>query len=353
MISRTRLDQLFRSMADPSGSGSLLDSGRVSGLVARDDGDVGLVLSVDGLPEDSALKLQQSIEQRLRSESGVRSIRIIRTAERAAPSAAPASAVPGVRHTLLVGAGKGGVGKSTVAVQLALALRRLGFRVGMLDADIHGPSLHILLKATTRVTAGADKRLIPVRVGGMPLLGMGLLAEPDRAVAWRGPMASGAAVQMATSADWTIDGQPLDFLIVDLPPGTGDIPMALAQKLRPDGAIVVTTPQRLATADARRAVALFGQLGVPVLGVVRNMHGMVLPDGTMAWPFGHGGDIAAATGAELLVDLPLDPETGKAADIGTPPETGPVAAAFDAAAPAIAAQLGVRPQPTDDNSRRD
>lgn len=345
MISRERLAQLFHSIMDPSTEKSL-KSDRISGLVVRPDGQVGFALAVDGMSRAEAERLEAALTARIRAEPGVTGVRIVQTAERGhgpAADAAPAnSVVPGVRRILAVGAGKGGVGKSTVAVNLALAVRRLGFNVGVLDADIHGPSVHILLGIEGRAAATPDKKLIPVHAHGLAMLGMGVMADPDRAVAWRGPMAAGAVVQMATAANWVAeDGGGLDLLVVDLPPGTGDIHLALAQKLQPAGAIVVTTPQKLALVDARRAVALYRQLDVPVLGVIRNMAGMLLEDGAVTHPFGVGGDVGTQTGADLLVDLPLDPAVVAASDRGEPLRTGPVAAALDKVAAQIVTALAL------------
>jgi ATP-binding protein involved in chromosome partitioning len=243
MPGRNVAEQVLQGMADPVRPGSLLESGRVSGLVVKDDGTVGLVLAVDDLSRAPAQALEVSIGRNLR-EAGFTSVRVIQTAERGTtPAAEPSSQViPGVRHVLGVGAGKGGVGKSTIALGLALALKRRGLKVGILDGDIQGPSVHILLGVRTRATATAEKRLVPIDAHGLKMLGMGVMADPDKAVAWRGPMVAGAMVQMATVADW---GE-LDVLVVDLPPGTGDVHLSLAQKLKPSGALVVTTPQVLA-----------------------------------------------------------------------------------------------------------
>jgi ATP-binding protein involved in chromosome partitioning len=263
-------------------------------------------------------------------------VRVIQTAERGDAPRPEGGAVPGVRHIIGVGAGKGGVGKSTVATGLALALKRRGLKAGILDADIQGPSVHILLGLAERARATPEKRLIPLQAHGLQMLGMGVMADPDRAVAWRGPMVAGAMVQMATAADW---GR-LDVLMVDLPPGTGDIHLSLAQKLAPSGALVVTTPQALARADARRAVAFFEQLQVPVLGVVMNMEGMTMTDGRLVHPFGQT-PADAGLGAEVIARLPLDPAVVAASDAGAPMESGAVAAGLDAVAARIARQLGL------------
>jgi ATP-binding protein involved in chromosome partitioning len=330
MAGRDAAEAALKAIEDPVRPGNLMDSGRVSGLVAKADGSAGLVLSVDDLARGPAQALEGRIDRALRA-AGFTAVRVIQTAERGSPPPAP---IPGVRHIIGVGAGKGGVGKSTVAVGLALALMRRGLRVGILDSDIQGPSVHIMLGIRGRAQATPDKRLVPMEAHGLKMLGMGVMADPDKAVAWRGPMVAGALVQMATVGNWGA----LDVLVVDLPPGTGDIHLALAQKLAPSGALVVTTPQALARADARRAVAFFEQLKVPVFGVVMNMAGMAMPDGSTLHPFGEViGD--AGLGAETLANLPLDPEVVAASDAGTPLQSGPVAAGLDAVAARIAAAL--------------
>lgn len=323
---------------DPVRPGSVLASGRVEGLRARPDGGVGLVLQVGDLGRGAAEALEKRIRAALGS-AGIAQVQMVQTAEKgAAPP--PGSAIPGVRHVIAVGAGKGGVGKSTMAVGLALALSRLGLSVGLLDADIQGPSAQILLGIRTRAQATPDKRLIPVEAHGIRTLGMGLMADPDKAVAWRGPMVAGAVVQMATLGLWG----NLDVLVVDLPPGTGDIHLSLAQKLAPTGAIVVTTPQKLAQADARRAIAFFELLKVPVLGVILNMTGLMAPDGSLLHPFGPAEDLGAI-GAPLLARLPLDPAVVAASDAGEPLSTGPVAEGLGSVAAAVVARLGLVAQP--------
>lgn len=333
MFSREAMIALLDRISDPVRPGSVVKSGRATGLVAKVDGQAGLVMEVGDMDRAAAMALEQQIRRELEA-AGATSVRIIQTSERTAPPAA--SAVPGVSHIVAVGAGKGGVGKSTVAVNLALALRRQGLVVGLLDADIQGPSAQILLGISGRATATPEKKLRPVVAHGLPVLGMGLMADPDKALAWRGPMVAGAVVQMATSAEW---GQ-LDVLVVDLPPGTGDIHLALAQKLSPSGAIVVTTPQELARADARRAVAFYEQLQVPVLGIVQNMAGMIAPDGSIMHPFGPPAT-ESELGARLLVTLPLDPAVAASSDRGQP-ATGPVSDGLDQLAAQVIQELGLK-----------
>jgi ATP-binding protein involved in chromosome partitioning len=337
MPGRNVAEEVLGGISDPVRPGNIVESGRVSGLVVKDDGSVGLVLAVDDLARAPAQALEERIGQLLRA-AGFNSVRVIQTAERGDSPAAegPMQTIPRVRHIIGVGAGKGGVGKSTIAVGLALALQRRGLKVGILDGDIQGPSVHILLGVRTRATATPDKRLVPIEAHGLKMLGMGVMADPEKAVAWRGPMVAGAMVQMATVADWG----PLDVLVVDLPPGTGDVHLSLAQKLKPSGAVVVTTPQVLARADARRAVAFFDQLQVPVLGAVLNMAGLLSPDGTLLHPFGEV-EGEAGIGAEILAELPLEPAVVAASDRGKPLQQGAVAAGLDRVAARIAGALSL------------
>ncbi len=337
-----RLAEPLSAVADPRGGGSVLATGRVSGLKLAEDGTASAILSIDGLPGRAAQALEAEVASRLRAVTGVARVRIIQTSERHQSGATPETdGLAGVRHILAVASGKGGVGKSTVAANLALAFRRQGRSAGLLDADIHGPSAHILLGVKSRAGASAERRLIPVEAQELKLLGMGMMADPDRAVAWRGPMIAGALVQMGTGADWGA----LDILVVDMPPGTGDIQITLAQKLRPSGVLLVTTPQALAVADARRAAALFRQLDVPVLGIVANMARIDGPGGAALHPFGKADPAALGSVLEapFLAELPLDPAVTAASDQGRPLATGPVAQALDSVAARLWQALETRP----------
>lgn len=214
-----------------------------------------------------------------------------------------------VRDVIAVGAGKGGVGKSTVAVSLALALVRAGFIVGLLDADIYGPSVPILLgieDGARQVRMNADKSIIPIEIHGLSLISFGFFLGEGSPAIWRGPMVSKAVKQFARGVDWP----QLDVLIVDLPPGTGDIPLSLVQSVEVSGAIVVTQPQRLAGVEAQKAGEMFAQLDVPVLGVVENMTGM--------FGFGGGQSVAAALNVPFLGSVPFDMSAVHEGDAGTP-----------------------------------
>ncbi|MCH2145238.1 MAG: Mrp/NBP35 family ATP-binding protein [Phycisphaerales bacterium] len=226
------------------------------------------------------------------------------------------SALPGVKHVIAVGAGKGGVGKSTVAVTLALALARSGARVGLLDGDIYGPSIPTMLGLDDSAPAVRGSNLLPFEVHGIKAISIGKLVDPDKPLIWRGPMAHGAFKQLALQTEWGA----LDYLIVDLPPGTGDIPLTLAQLLPLTGSVIVCTPQRVAQEDARRAARMFQQLGVEILGVVENMSSFTGKDGTEYDLFGKGGaEILAQTmGLPFLGNLPIHPTLRQNLDEGTP-----------------------------------
>lgn len=226
-------------------------------------------------------------------------------------------ALPNVGHIIAVGAGKGGVGKSTVAVNLAVGLSRMGARVGLLDADIYGPSAPTMLGLhEIRPAMRDEKTLVPFETHGIKSMTIGKLVPPDKALIWRGPMAHGAFSQLAMQTDW---GE-LDYLIVDLPPGTGDVPLTLAQTLPLSGAVIVCTPQRVAQDDARRAVRMFQQLGVEILGVIENMSYFIGDDGKEYDLFGRGGAELFAQGMHLpfLGALPIHMDLRRNADNGEP-----------------------------------
>ncbi|MCA9284560.1 MAG: Mrp/NBP35 family ATP-binding protein, partial [Phycisphaerales bacterium] len=224
--------------------------------------------------------------------------------------------LPTVRQIIAVGAGKGGVGKSTVSVALAVGLARLGGKVGLLDGDIYGPSIPTMLGLEDVPTAARGNMLMPFEVHGIKAMTIGKLVDPEKPLIWRGPMAHGAFKQLATQTEW---GE-LDYLIIDLPPGTGDVPLTLAQMLPLTGAVVVCTPQRVAQDDARRAVRMFQQLGVEVLGIVENMSYFIGDDGKEYDLFGRGGaEIMSQTmNLPFLGAVPIHMELRANCDAGTP-----------------------------------
>jgi ATP-binding protein involved in chromosome partitioning len=225
--------------------------------------------------------------------------------------------IPEVRNVILVMSGKGGVGKSTVATNLALALRRAGTRVGMLDADIYGPSLPTMFGIEGHPVSKDGQKIEPLQRFGIKLMSIGfLLEDPKQAVVWRGPMLHGALQQFITDVDWGA----LDYLILDLPPGTGDVALTLAQKVRVTGAIIVTTPQEVALQDVYKSVSMCKKVNVPILGVVENMSHFVDSAGVTHELFGSGGGqkIAEFADAPLLGKIPIDPQVRQWGDEGTP-----------------------------------
>jgi ATP-binding protein involved in chromosome partitioning len=233
--------------------------------------------------------------------------------ERARDSESP---LPNVRHIIAVGAGKGGVGKSTIATMLAVGLARHGARVGLLDGDIYGPSLPTMLGLEELPGGIRGNMLLPFEVHGIRAMTIGKLVEPEKALIWRGPMAHGAFKQLATQTEW---GE-LDYLIIDLPPGTGDVALTMCQLLPLSGAVVVCTPQKVAQDDARRAIRMFQQLGVEVLGVIENMSSFICEHGTEYDLFGKGGAqaMAAAMNLPFLGALPIHQQLRQSGDAGTP-----------------------------------
>jgi ATP-binding protein involved in chromosome partitioning len=225
--------------------------------------------------------------------------------------------IPGVKYLVAVASGKGGVGKTTVAVNLALALAKMGSKVGLLDADVYGPNVPIMLGSTTEPTATLQQRIIPVQAQGIKMISMGLLNPGDKPVIWRGPMLHSVITQFLRSVEW---GQ-LDYLVVDLPPGTGDVQLTLIQTVEVTGAVVVTTPSTVALADVRKAIEMFRQVNVEVLGVVENMSTFACPHcGKPVDIFGHGdgAKTAIAYGVPVLGEIEIDPKIRVGGDTGKP-----------------------------------
>ncbi|MEO5641623.1 MAG: Mrp/NBP35 family ATP-binding protein [Sphingomicrobium sp.] len=289
------------------------------------DGVVTLIVDGSGLGKAEREALYERLEA-AELAAGVREVRIAMTSAKVG------------RTLIAIGSGKGGVGKSTVSANLAVALAKMGKRVGLIDADIYGPSQPRLLGTDARPEA-REKTLIPVIAQGVRLLSVGQLVPAGQALAWRGPMAAGALAQLI-DGDWG----DTEIIIVDLPPGTGDVQLSLVQKARPAAAVIVSTPQDLALMDAERAIDLFAKTGVPVIGLIENMAGYACPHcGTSSDPFGSGGAEAAAArlGIPFLGRLPLSASLREASDAGRPPagEDGAAGAAFAALAVAMLAQL--------------
>ncbi len=314
-----------------------------------DAGKVSFVIEAADPPEAAQLdSVRRAAEQIVQALPGVDHVSAVLTAHGPAPKpAAPPSLkvgrhptpqagpvkVSGVDRILAIGSGKGGVGKSTVSSNLAVALARQGRRVGLLDADIYGPSQPRMMGVSKRPASPDGKTIMPLHAHGVTMMSIGLMVDPDKAVVWRGPMLMGALQQMLGQVAW---GE-LDVLLVDLPPGTGDVQLTLCQKTELTGAIVVSTPQDVALLDARKALDMFKTLNTPVLGLIENMSTYICPQcGHEAHIFGHGGVATEAEriGVPFLGALPLDLDTRLAGDAGTPIAAGdsPMAEAYAALA---------------------
>jgi ATP-binding protein involved in chromosome partitioning len=325
---RQAVIDLLNRLTDPVNGGGLMDGGKVKGLVVAED-RAGFVLEVDQAEVARYAPVRDQAEAALKGLPGITRVSVILTAETTpapprrtaglskaavdqgrAKAPVPTDRPDHVRRVIAVGSGKGGVGKSTVAVNLAIALSQQGLRVGILDADVYGPSLPTMLGISGKPDY-VEGKMEPHRVHGLAAMSVGLLTGADDAMIWRGPMASQALTQMLTQTRWGIEAEPLDVLVVDLPPGTGDVHLSLIQKTPLDGAIIVTTPQEVALADARRAHALFQKVGTPVLGLVQTMSGDIF--GTEGGPAE-----AARLGIPVLGDIPLDAAVRRAGDAGRP-----------------------------------
>lgn len=311
-----------------------LSDGRSSGLRLLDDaGTLAVVLDVTGIAAEDRKPLEDKVRAGLLAEAGVNEVRIAMTAEKKTMT------------LIAVGSGKGGVGKSTLAANLAVALRRRGVKVGLVDADIYGPSQPRLMDSEGVKPEARGSKLAPVpNAYGVPMLSTGQIAAPGQAIAWRGPMA-GKALEQLVDASWG----DIDTLVVDLPPGTGDVQLTMIQRHKPAGAVIISTPQDLALMDATRAISLFEQADVPIIGLVENMAGYACPHcGEVSDPFGSGGAEAAAKtmGLDFLGRVPLSMGIRLASDGGVPPAAGtdPTGEPFHAIAAKVADWLEARKQ---------
>lgn len=330
--SRNVILDALRRISLPDG-GDLVSRDMVRALTI-DESRVGFVLEVADAAAASRMEpVRAAAEEAVMRLEGVERVSVVMTAHGATapeprkqapslkigghPKPGGPVRIAGVDRILAVASGKGGVGKSTVSSNLAVALAKQGRRVGLLDADIHGPSLPRMMGVSKKPASPDGKTIVPLHAHGVTVMSIGLMVDPDQAVVWRGPMMMGALQQMLTQVEW---GE-LDVLIVDLPPGTGDVQLSLCQKTDLTGALIVSTPQDVALIDARRAIAMFEKLDRPVLGLIENMSVFVCPDcGSHTHIFGHGGVRAEAEkiGVPFLGELPLALEVREAGDSGTP-----------------------------------
>jgi ATP-binding protein involved in chromosome partitioning len=326
MAAATREDVLkaLETIVDPASGKSVVASGMIEGLVVK-EGHVGFALEVDPARGRDAEPLRKRCEHAVNALPGVLSVTAVLTAHQArqqqpqpahGPATPPATGIPGVAAIIAVASGKGGVGKSTVAVNLALGLARQGLKVGLLDADIYGPSVPRLLGIREKPET-ENHKLKPIDKFGLKTMSIGFLVDEGTPMVWRGPMVQSALMQMMNDVLWA----PLDVLVVDMPPGTGDAQLTMAQRVPLKGAVIVSTPQDLALIDARKAIAMFEKTQVPILGIVENMSTYVCPNcGHENHIFGHGGarETARAMGAPFLGEVPLVGTIRELSDAGTP-----------------------------------
>lgn len=380
-LKRQTVEEALDRVRGPDGKG-LVHAGLVEAIVI-DDGRVTVALAIAQSDQAEAQDWQKQAAATLSALPGVKKATVVLTAETtpgpqpaevpptaAAPqrvrkgarlseaamaqgklpdsAAALSATLPGIGAVVAVASAKGGVGKSTVAVNLATALARAGQRVGVLDVDIYGPSLPTMLG-----TLGADpatnpeKKLLPVQAHGLKTMSIGYMVDPDAPMVWRGPIVASAIRQMLNDVAWA----PLDVLIMDTPPGTGDAQLTIAQSVPLSGAVIVSTPQQVALADVRRGAAMFAKTHVPVLGIIQNMAYLEQTDGSRQYVFGEGGAerTALALGLPFLGDVPLMPALRQSSDDGVPLVDGPVAKTFDSLALATLEQLEnqtLKPPPT-------
>jgi ATP-binding protein involved in chromosome partitioning len=341
-VTEQQVLEALRVVGGPDGQGDIVSLGMVRGLVVR-DGHIGFTIEVDPARGAALEPLRKAAERAVDALSGVLSVTAVLTAERptgaatgpaqargqghghgpgqagqrTAPQASHGSPVPGVRAIVAVASGKGGVGKSTTAVNLALALKAKGLRVGLLDSDIYGPSIPRMLGIAGRPVSTDGKTLSPMEAYGITCMSIGFLVPEDTAMIWRGPMVMSAIEQMLRDVAW---GE-LDIMVVDLPPGTGDAQLTMAQRVPLTGAVIVSTPQDIALLDARRGLNMFRKVDVPVLGLIENMSYFACPHcGGRTDIFSHGGAKREAVrlGVDFLGEVPLDIAIRETSDEGRP-----------------------------------
>ena len=331
-VTESQVLEALKEVRDPDRGSDIVTLGMVSGLQVR-DGHVAFAVEVDAQRGPRLEGLRKQAEEAVHRLPGVLSATVVLTAERPAEAAVAASgpaagAPPGARPggamllpeigaIVAIASGKGGVGKSTTAVNLALALHALGFETGLLDADIYGPSIPRMLGISARPTTTGDNKLEPMENYGVKCMSMGFLVDEETPVVWRGPMVGTALEQMMRDVNWGA----LDILVVDMPPGTGDAQLTMAQRVPLAGAVIVSTPQDISLVDARKGLNMFRKVDVPVLGIVENMSYFVCPHcGSRSEIFDHGGARREADrlGVDFLGEIPLDMAIRETSDGGHP-----------------------------------
>lgn len=345
MVTQEAVVEALKAVKYPGYSRDIISFGLVKEVVVQ-GAEVRVGLQVTGGAGDTVAQLKAECERVVSGMAGVEKAVIqVQQASQPGTTSNPMGGqnrVPGVKRVVAVASGKGGVGKSTVSVNLACALVHLGYRVGLLDCDIYGPSIPLMMGVNERPTISMDERLVPPRGHGIQLMSMGFLLDDDQPVIWRGPMIVKTIQQFLMQVAW----DNLDYLLVDLPPGTGDAQLTLCQTTPLDGGVIVTTPQEASLGVVRKGISMFRKVGVPLAGIVENMSYFTAPDGSRVEIFGHGGgaDEAERQGVPFLGEVPIFQEIREGGDSGKPvvvtaPEA-PYAQAFIAVAKAVAEQVG-------------
>jgi len=323
MLTEEVIKDALKAVRYPGYSRDVVSFGLVK-QVAIKDGAVSVIMNLTSANPGAARQIKEESERVLRNVSGVTTAFVEVNQPSATTTAAPGAPspwaqqakVPGLRHIVAVASGKGGVGKSTVSVNLACALQRLGERVGLLDCDIYGPSIPLMMGIHHKPTISDEEKMVPPANYGVKLMSMGLLLEGDQPVIWRGPMIMKTIQQFFSAVEW---GE-LDYLLVDLPPGTGDAQLTLCQTVPLDGGVIVTTPQEASLGVVRKGIAMFQKVNVPILGIVENMSYFTTPAGDRVEIFGHGGGQAEAArqNVSFLGEVPLFVEIREGGDRGEP-----------------------------------
>jgi ATP-binding protein involved in chromosome partitioning len=371
-LDERKVTQALKAVTADGKTQNIVDAGQVSGIVIK-DGHVGFTIEIDPADKDHVDALRTAAEKAIRALPGVLSATAMLTAHQAASNAptangsggsdapgtpigggaaghdhAPQAPLKPAKHLIAVASGKGGVGKSTTAINLALAIAATGQRVGILDADIYGPSLPRLIGLNQRPQTDG-KKIVPIEAWGLQTMSIGYLVAEDAPTIWRGPMVMSAIEQMLRDVAW----DRLDVLVIDMPPGTGDAQLTLSQRAALSGAVIVSTPQDLALIDARKGLNMFRKVNVPVLGIIENMSHFICPDcGGRHDVFGNGGARAeaAAIGAPFLGEVPLEMEIRATSDSGQPivasQPDGPHAKHYLAIAEKVLAGLGAEQRAT-------
>lgn len=315
-VSQDQVLQALRSVVDPDLRRDIVSLGFVKNLeITENNVSFTIELTTPACPVRE--ELQSLAEQAVRALPGVGEVSIEMTAQVRDRLDQPGDLIPGVKHAIAIASGKGGVGKSTVTINLAIALAETGARVGLMDADVYGPSIPMMMGCAEERPFTADNKIMPIERFGLKMMSLGFLLEEGQAVLWRGPMVAGTVKQLLADVDW---GE-LDYLLVDLPPGTGDAPMSLAQLAPLTGVVIVTTPHQVAANIAGKSVQLFRRLNAPILGVVENMAGFVCPscgEVTRVFSGMTGEELSEKIKAPYLGSVPLDPMVSRASEEGTP-----------------------------------